>query len=205
MKLQVAIDRVPLKEAKELVEKLNEADIIELGTSLCKDYGLACIEETKHLKKDSKLLVDIKTIDEGKYEFEQYFEAGADILTVMGASAPETIDICYQVTERYNKEMLIDLLECSDERIEAIAQYENAIYGMHFAKDSTKEVSLVEEVNRFTKKFPQIKRVALAGSLNLEKVKELQGTGLEIAIVGSSIVKHDNPQTKMKKYLEVLK
>lgn len=65
MKLQVAIDRVPLEQAKTLVTALNEADIIEIGTSLSKDYGLDCIRQTKELKKTSQILVDIKTIDEG--------------------------------------------------------------------------------------------------------------------------------------------
>lgn len=205
MKLQVAIDRVPLEQAKTLVTALNEADIIEIGTSLSKDYGLDCIRQTKELKKTSQILVDIKTIDEGEYEFRQYFEAGADILTVMGASAPETIAICYKVAQEYQKEIFIDLLECSDERIEAIAHYEKAIYGMHFAKDSQKEISVVEEVNRFTKHFPQIKRIALAGSLNLEKVRALQATPLEIAIVGSAIVNQSDPKSELQKYLEVTK
>ena len=41
MKLQVAIDRVSLDQAKEVVKKLDGVvDIIELGTSLVKDYGL---------------------------------------------------------------------------------------------------------------------------------------------------------------------
>ena len=40
MKLQVAIDRVSLEKAENLIEILGGlADIIEVGTSLVKDYG----------------------------------------------------------------------------------------------------------------------------------------------------------------------
>lgn len=41
MKLQVAIDRIPLNEAVTIANQLDGiVDIIELGTSLVKDYGL---------------------------------------------------------------------------------------------------------------------------------------------------------------------
>lgn len=205
MKLQVAINRVSLTQAKQLIEEINKADIIEIGTSLSKDYGLDCIRQTKDLKKEAQLLVDIKTIDEGEYEFRQYFEAGADILTVMGASAPETIEICCKVAEEYDKEVLIDLLECSEEKIDSIAHHERAIYGMHFAKDSNKEVSVVEEVLHFSKKFPQIKRIALAGSLDFAKVRALTKTNLEVAIVGSSIIKSKSPRKEVSNYLEAIR
>lgn len=204
MKLQVAIDRVSLTQAKQLIKEINGADIIEIGTSLSKDYGLDCIKQTKNLKKNSKLLIDIKTIDEGEYEFRQYFEAGADILTVMGAAAPETIEICCKVAEEYHKEVMIDLLECSKERITQISHYKNAIYAMHFAKDSNKEVSVMEEVQRFNEIFPKIKRIALAGGLDYEKTKALSKTNLEIAIVGSSISKSENPKEEVAKYLEAI-
>ena len=40
MRLQAAIDRVSLEEAVALAEQLDgKTDILELGTSLVKDYG----------------------------------------------------------------------------------------------------------------------------------------------------------------------
>jgi 3-hexulose-6-phosphate synthase len=205
MKIQVAIDRVSLTEARRLVGEFNSADIVELGTSLTKDYGLESVTSIKEMKGNSKLLVDIKTIDEGEYEFRQYFNAGADILTVMGASAKETLDICYQVTEEYGKEMLIDLLECSDEKIQTISNYENAIYAMHFAKDSKRQISVVEEVGRFSERFPQIRRMAVAGSLNLDKVLKLKESNMEICIVGSSITKSEDPKRELMKFMEAVR
>lgn len=46
MKLQVALDRISLDEAIKLSTKLNgNVDIIEIGTSLIKDYGNSAIEK----------------------------------------------------------------------------------------------------------------------------------------------------------------
>ena len=62
MKLQTAIDRVNLSQAEELVKLFaGKTDIIELGTSLVKDYGLFALKKLNQYKKDSLLLVDIKT------------------------------------------------------------------------------------------------------------------------------------------------
>ena len=41
MKLQAAIDRVSIEDARHFVDFLDgKADVIEIGTSLIKDYGL---------------------------------------------------------------------------------------------------------------------------------------------------------------------
>ena len=41
MKLQVAIDRVSIEKAIDIIREVEEyADIVEIGTSLVKDFGL---------------------------------------------------------------------------------------------------------------------------------------------------------------------
>lgn len=204
MKIQVAIDRVTLEQAKRLTEELNTADIIEIGTSLTKDYGLTCVHELLPHKGTAKLLADIKTIDEGAYEFQQYFEAGADILTVMGASAVATLDSCYEVTQRYGKEMLIDLLECSDEKIARISHYPKAIYSLHFSSDAGGEHDVVKELQQFIQKYPKIKRLALAGGLTEASLKALKNTPLEIGIVGGAVTKADDPKKTLNRMIEVI-
>lgn len=205
MKLQVAIDRLTLKEAKKLIAELaDDADIIEMGTSFCKDYGLDCVKEAKPFIKQAKLLIDIKTIDEGEYEFRRYFEEGADILTVMGASAKETIDVCNKVTGEYKKEMMIDLLECSDEKIQQISHYENAIYCIHFSSDAKEDYSVKQVIQRFKDKFPSIRRLAIAGGINKERVAELKHSGVELAVVGSDITKNERPGLRLRELLGVL-
>ena len=132
MKLQTAIDRVTLSKAEEMAKIFaGKTDIIEIGTSLIKDYGLFALKKLNEYKKDSLLLADLKTCDEGAYEFKQGYEQGFDILTVMGSSSRETLEKCYEVSQSYEKYMLIDLLECSMEKIHEIADFKNAIYCLH--------------------------------------------------------------------------
>ncbi|KAI3473769.1 hypothetical protein Pfo_030958 [Paulownia fortunei] len=93
MKLQVAIDRVSLTKAIQLSKQLDGlVDIVELGTSIVKDYGLEALKDRRFRLKQSELLVDLKTIDEGEYEFKKGFETSADILTVMGNASRGTLE-----------------------------------------------------------------------------------------------------------------
>ena len=66
MKLQVAIDRTDLETAEAMIEEIKEsADIIEIGTSLIKDYGLD--RSVAYFRKrfpEQCFLADIKTCDE---------------------------------------------------------------------------------------------------------------------------------------------
>ena len=63
MRLQVAIDRVNLKTAEAMIEEMRGmADIIEVGTSLIKDYGLEnSVARFKKRFPDQCFLADIKT------------------------------------------------------------------------------------------------------------------------------------------------
>ena len=100
-------------------------------------------------------LLDAKTI-ERQYEFEKGFETGADILTVMGAASQGTLETTYKVAERYGRQMFIDLMEVNDQKLAAIDQFENAIYGLHHAKDDTGTFNAADSVASFHQKYPQI-------------------------------------------------
>lgn len=66
MKLQAAIDRVSLDKALDLVAKFDGVvDIIELGTSIIKDYGMETLKAQNLKLSNATLLLDIKTNDEG--------------------------------------------------------------------------------------------------------------------------------------------
>ncbi|AEV95964.1 orotidine 5'-phosphate decarboxylase / HUMPS family protein [Pediococcus claussenii] len=206
MELQVAIDRVSIERAVEIAKLLDGVvPIIEMGTSLVKDYGTIGIEKMRENVQKSKLLVDIKTIDEGGYEFEQGFKFGGDILTVMGASSQATLDTTYQVTAKHAKQMMIDLLEVGNNKIAEIQNYTNAIYALHHSVDRTDDFQPTDDVADFKQQFPNIKHLAVAGGINLNSAQKLSEQGLvDIVIVGSSIVGASDIVEAAQKFLEVI-
>jgi 3-hexulose-6-phosphate synthase len=205
MKLQVAIDRVSLEKAENLIKIFDGlADVIEVGTSLVKDYGLLKLKELTSKKMKSQILGDIKTSDEGAYEFKQGFRQGFDILTVMGSASLETIEKCYEVSEESNGTMMIDLLECSDEKIKEISNFKNAIYCIHASIDREKLINPGKTVKEFKEKFPEVNRIAVAGGITLDSIPELNKYNIELVIVGSAITSADNPIETAKQFKEAI-
>lgn len=206
MKLQTAIDRIPIEKAVSLAASLNgKTDILEIGTSLVKDYGTAAIEKIREVLPDSELLVDIKTMDEGAYEFEQGFRYGGEILTVMGAASYDTLAACYEVAQKNKKTMMIDLLEVANEKISQILDFDQAIFCLHHSIDRKDKSDAVVSVAEFHKKFPQVKRIAIAGGIDLDAAEGLARQGqIEIVIVGSKITKSNDPALMVKKFMEVI-
>lgn len=205
MKVQVAIDRVDIDKAIELVEKFNGvADIIEIGTSIIKDYGLLNLKELTLKSNKSLILGDIKTNDEGAYEFTMGYNQGFDILTVMGSSSLETLQKCYEVTKEKNKKMMIDLLECSYEKIKEISRFDEAIYCLHTSVDKSNSNNIIYELREFKLKFPLIKNIAIAGGINLEVIKKLKNEDINIVVIGSSIIAAKDPMKVLNEIKEEL-
>ena len=206
MKLQVAIDRVSLEKAENLIKIFDGlADVIEVGTSLVKDYGLLKLKELTSKKMTSQILGDIKTSDEGAYEFKQGFRQGFDILTVMGSASLETIEKCYEVSEESNGTMMIDLLECSDDKIKEISNFKNAIYCIHASIDREKLKNPGKTVKEFKEKFPEVNRIAVAGGITLDSIPKLNKYNIELVIVGSAITGADNSIETAKQFKEAIK
>lgn len=203
MRLQAAIDRVSLEEAVALAEQLDgKTDILEMGTSLVKDYGNLAIEKLRTVLTKTDLLVDSKTIDEGAYEFNQAFRHGGDIVTVMGAASIDTLNVCYEVAEKQNKTMMIDLLEVTDEKIKKIQIFPNSIYALHHSVDRKDSFDATASVEAFHQKFPEIKRLAIAGGIDLTQAGLLADQGLiEVVIVGSKITKAENPLKAVNEFM----
>ena len=134
------------------------------------------------------------------------FETGADILTVMGAASQGTLETTYKVAERYGRQMFIDLMEVNDQKLAAIDQFENAIYGLHHAKDDTGAFDAADSVASFHQKYPQIKRINVAGGIDLNQARKLKAQGIaETVIVGSKIVKAADPVAAAKEFMKEVK
>lgn len=204
MKIQLAIDRVSIEKALEISQKVNSyVDIIEVGTSLIKDFGVVSIQKIKSAFPDKSVLADIKTIDEGAYEFNSAFNSGADIATVMGASAIDTLRACYEVTQRLNKIMMIDLLEVSFDKINALKEFSNAVFCVHLPSDGG-EKSLIAILEDFKLRFPEIKNIAVAGGVNLKSITAIKKLGVDIVIIGGAITKAEHIEDAARRFRELI-
>lgn len=204
MRIQLAIDRVTIEKAKEIsVEAAPYMDIIEVGTALIKDFGVISISEMKRAFPDKTILADIKTIDEGAYEFTSAFNNGADIATVMGAASIDTIRACYETANSFGKLMMIDLLEIDDNKISKLKVFSDAIFCVHAPSDGG-EHSLTSLLSDFKDKFPEITKIAVAGGVNYDTITVIKNHNVDIVIIGGAITKAHCIKQAAKKFREMV-
>ncbi|WP_027410522.1 3-hexulose-6-phosphate synthase [Anoxybacteroides tepidamans] len=190
MHLQLALDRMTIDTAIEVTKEVyNEIDWIEIGTSLIKEFGIESIQAMKQEFPDKILVADMKTMDNAKYECQLCFEAGADVLTVMGAAPAITVETCLNEAAKRKKQVMIDLLNVNLERLPQLLQYEEAIFCLHFSKDQ-QELSAPPQQHPLLF-FPALEgvRIAVAGGISIDTVETVKRMNPSIVIVGSAITK----------------
>ena len=206
MKIQLAIDRVSLEEANRLAREVGPlVDIVEVGTSLIKEFGISSVASVKKSCPDTAVLADLKTMDEGAYEFRCAYRSGADIATVMGAASLPTIQACAQVAREEHWDYMIDLMEVPEEKITVLTkEFPDAVFCVHLPADrnGTGLQDLIEQVR---KPLCEAKRLALAGGITLDGMEQLNGNRFEIAIVGGAITKSQNPVESAREFCRLAK
>jgi 3-hexulose-6-phosphate synthase len=190
MQLQVALDRLTLDDAVRMAASVEQyADWIEVGTSLIKEFGMESVRRIRQAIPRVRILADIKTNDEARYEFELCFASGADAATVMGAAPDATVEACLSVARQRGKQVLIDLLGTGVERQRDLLKYRDAIFGVHVSKDvqesgAESKISIASRLPDWAAEY----KVAIAGGIGLGDIPEL-GARLPslTVIVGSAI------------------
>ena len=113
--LQVALDYISLPPALVMAALVApEVDIIEIGTPLCKAAGLEAISAMREICPDKLILADFKTPDVGGLEATMAYDAGADIITVIGGAAMATVKEAYAVARDRDKMMMMELTGVRD-------------------------------------------------------------------------------------------
>ena len=205
MKIQLALDRMEINEAIELTRKVEDSvDWIEVGTSLIKEFGMASVRDMKRAFPSKTIVADIKTIDNARYEFEMCFEAGADVATVMGVSPLVTIDACMEVAERYNKIVMIDLLNTTEQQKRELMKYKKAVFCEHVSKDQQEELGASNHGTVDKNIYGPDMTIAAAGGITLDSLQLLRKTlNPSIVIIGSAITKAENPTEAAAKFKKV--
>ncbi|CDQ38106.1 3-hexulose-6-phosphate synthase [Virgibacillus salexigens] len=195
MKLQLALDRLTKEACLHVISETKEiVDIIEIGTGVIKEYGMAFVREIREKYPDKTILADMKTCDAGKHEAKQAFDAGADLTTVMAFSSDATIKDTLDVAKQVEKQIMIDLLELSShQRMEELKRLGVELVSLHVGKDQqTKGNHFNTELFSFVNGYGF--KVAVAGGIREDTLPEVVEENPDIIIVGSAISKSPHPQ-----------
>lgn len=189
MKLQFAIDTVTTARALELAAAAApHVDILELGTPLIKSEGLSVITAMKRAHPDTTVFADLKTMDAGELEADLAFEAGADLVSVLGVAGDSTIVGAVTAAKRHGKGVVVDLIGVADKP--ARAQQAIAL-GAEFVEV---HAGLDEQAEPgFT--FDDLLRdgaasgvpFSIAGGVKAATIASVQSSGALVAVAGSAI------------------
>jgi 3-hexulose-6-phosphate synthase len=198
MELQLALDLVDIPGAKQVVQEVAEhIDIVEIGTPVVINEGLRAVKEIKEAFPALRVLADLKIMDAGGYEVMKASEAGADIITVLGASDDSTIKGAVDEARKQNKKIMVDMINVKD--IEGRAKEIDAL-GVDYicvhsgydhqaaGKNSFEELAAIKRVVKHAK-------TAIAGGIKLSTLPEVIKANPDLVIVGGGITGQDDKKS----------
>ncbi|MDM5214660.1 3-hexulose-6-phosphate synthase [Peribacillus sp. NJ4] len=190
MELQLALDLVNIQEGIELVKQVEEyVDIVEIGTPVVINEGLRAVKEMKEAFPSLKVLADLKIMDAAGYEVMKASEAGADIITILGAAEDMSIKGAVEEARNQGKKILVDMIAVKD--LETRAKEVDA-FGVDYicvhtgydlqavGKNSFEDLQTIKRVVKNAK-------TAVAGGIKLDTLPEVIKAQPDLVIVGGGI------------------
>ena len=196
MKLQLAIDELTLTEALEVLKDIHPyIDIVEVGTPFLIDAGREAVRQIKATYPQLEVLCDAKIMDAGAYEAQLAYDAGADYVTVLGITDDLTIKGCVEQAQKQVRQVMVDLIcvENFAKRVPIIEAFGVDIFAVHTGADQQQAGRTPLEDLKELKQYTKDVQVAVAGGINAETIGDYVALDPDIVIVGSGILKADDP------------
>ena len=207
MKLQLAYDLGTYEELYPFMEEIEEAvDIIEIGTPVILREGVSQIENVKKRFPDKLIFADLKIMDAGKLEADIGFQAGADMVSVLGLASKKTIEAAKSSAIQWNRKIMVDMINLEDPiRKWADFMEMEMDYGcLHTAHDDvTDGKNTLETVEKFHEAHGG-QQISVAGGIDPKKIRNLKSCQPEILVVGSYITTAADPSKAVKTIRQVM-
>jgi len=195
MKLQVAIDLLSTSEALTLLRKVADyVDVIELGTPLVKNEGLNVVKYVKAAYPDKLVFADLKTMDTGELEADLAFNAGADVMTVLGSAGDSTIVGAVKSGKKHGKSVVADMIGVPDRlaRLKELKKLGITWAELHAGLDEQAQPGY--SINKLLELGKQADiSFSIAGGVNLDSIEAVEAAGAIVAVAGHYIYGAKDP------------
>ncbi|KYC76341.1 3-hexulose-6-phosphate synthase [Bacillus licheniformis] len=208
MELQLALDLVNIPEAIKVVKEVEEyIDIVEIGTPVVINEGLRAVKEMKDAFPNLKVLADLKIMDAAMYEVMKASEAGADIITILGAAEDMSIKGAVEEAKAQGKKILVDMIGIKD--IESRAAELDVLGVDYICVHTGYDLQAIGQ-NSFAdlmtiKNVVKNAKTAIAGGIKLDTLPEVVKLKPDLIIVGGGIANQDDKAAaaaKMKQMIQ---
>jgi len=207
MKLQLAYDLGTYEELYAFMEEIEEAiDIIEIGTPVILREGVSHIENVKKRFPDKLIFADLKIMDAGELEADIGFQAGADMVSVLGLASKKTIEAAKKSAIQWNRKIMIDMINLQDPIMKWTDFMKMGMdYGcLHTAHDDVTDGENSLETVKNIHEAHGGQQISVAGGIDPEKIRNLKSCQPEILVVGSYITTAVDPIKAVKTIRQVM-
>lgn len=208
MELQLALDLVNIPEAIELIKEVEDhIDIVEIGTPVVINEGLRAVKEVKAAYPNLKVLADLKIMDAAGYEVMKASEAGADIVTILGAAEDMSIKGAVEEAKKQGKKILVDMIAVKDlagraKEVDALGVDYICVHTGYdlqaVGKNSFEDLQTIKSVVKNAK-------TAIAGGIKLDTLSEVINVQPDLVIVGGGITGQEDKKTAAAKMQQMIK
>ncbi|MFQ5815866.1 MAG: bifunctional 5,6,7,8-tetrahydromethanopterin hydro-lyase/3-hexulose-6-phosphate synthase [Candidatus Hydrothermarchaeaceae archaeon] len=160
-----------------------DAVIIKAGAPLIKRYGVEVCQKIHQIRPESIVIADMKTLDTGNLEARMAGDATADVISFSGLAPLKTMERFMEECLKVGALALMDTTNLPDP-VEVINQLrlKPNIVELHGIPDQ----KMVQEIKRACGGRAL---VAVAGEIEVPKVKEALASGADILVVGRTITR----------------
>jgi len=208
MELQLALDLVNIPEAIELIKEVEDhIDIVEIGTPVVINEGLRAVKEVKAAYPNLKVLADLKIMDAAGYEVMKASEAGADIVTILGAAEDMSIKGAVEEAKKQGKKILVDMIAVKDlagraKEVDALGVDYICVHTGYdlqaVGKNSFEDLQTIKSVVKNAK-------TAIAGGIKLDTLSEVINVQPDLVIVGGGITGQEDKKAAAAKMQQMIK
>ncbi|MFK7679643.1 3-hexulose-6-phosphate synthase [Priestia megaterium] len=208
MELQLALDLVNISEAKEVVQEVQEyIDIVEIGTPVVINEGLKAVKEIKEAFPSLKVLADLKIMDAGAYEVMKASEAGASIITILGATDDSTIKGAVEEAKKQGTQILVDMINVKnlEQRAKEVDALGVDYICVHTGYDLQAEGETPFDHLQTIKRVVKNAKTAVAGGSKLNTLPEIVQSQPDLVIVGGGITSEKDKRNVAEEMKKVVK
>jgi len=212
--LQVALDVTDALEAFRIASAIpdNPLLVLEAGTPLIKSAGMSSVKMLRSAKPETPIVADTKTFDAADVEAKIVHEAGGDAFTVLALASEETLEMAVAKASELGLMVYADTMNVPryymERTLKKLSDLGVHVALLHVGVDvqrragfrATELMSYIR-VASDTFKGP----IAVAGGIKPSEVAKFAWAGAKIVIVGSAIVRAENPRNEAIKALESLR
>ena len=207
MELQLAIDLLNKEEAAKLANKVKDyVDIVEIGTPIVINEGLPAVQHLNDNIEGVKVLADLKIMDAADYEVSQAVKFGADVVTILGVAEDASIKAAVDEAHKHGKQLLVDMIAVQDleKRAKDLDDLGADYIAVHTGYDLQAEGQSPLESLRKVKSVISNSKVAVAGGIKPDTIKDIVAENPDLIIVGGGIANADDPVEAAKQCRDIV-